>query len=117
MCVSALGDTSETQPLVEVLALREEHGIVTNRLGAKLGDGEIWRETAGHGANFRCLLEQSGEGQCAGQDKVGVPPVRVYLDRFAQALDSANYPPEINIGEPDEKVPLEEERIARAEPH
>src|SRR4051794_13502107 len=51
------------------------------------------------------------------QDKMGVPPVRVYLDRLAQALDSANYPSETNIGETDEKMPLEEKRIARAEPH
>src|SRR5271156_2519226 len=68
-------------------------------------------------ADFGCLCEQPAERQRAGQDEVGVSPVRVDFHRLAQALDAANHSPEIDIGETDEKVPLEEERIARTKPH
>ena len=53
----------------------------------------------------------------SGQHEMGVSPVRVDFDRFAQALDPANHTPEVDIGKTDEEMPLKEERIARAEAH
>ena len=60
---------------------------------------------------------ESCQGQGTSQHEVGVSPVRVDFNRLTQALDPARHSPEIDIGKADEKVPLEEERIARAEPH
>jgi hypothetical protein len=75
------------------------------------------RKTPGDGTDFGRLREQPAERQRTGQDEMGMSPVWVDFDRLAQALDTASHSPEINIGKTDEKVPLEEERIARTEPH
>jgi len=101
----------------EMLALCEERRIVTPRFGAELGDREMGRETPGDGAHFGRLRKQPGKAERAGQDEMGMSPVRIDLDHLAQALDAVNHSPEIDIGETDKKMPLEEERIARTEPH
>src|SRR5882724_6024240 len=44
---SVFRNARQLQPLVEVLALREVHRVVTHRFGTELGDGEIGREAPG----------------------------------------------------------------------
>src|SRR5215467_13927452 len=100
-----------------MLALRKEHRVVTHCFGAELGDGEMGSETLGDGADFGGLGEAPAKCQRARQHEVGVSPVGVDFDRLAQALDPASNAPAINIGKADEKMPLEEEWIARVEPH
>src|SRR5271167_3013276 len=79
--------------------------MVTHRFGAVFGDGDIGRQTVRDGTDFGRLREQPGKRQRTGQDEMGGSPVRVDFDRFAQALDTANHSPEIDIGKADEKVP------------
>src|SRR5580693_2110322 len=42
-------------------------------------------------------------------------PVRIELDRLPQTIDGANVPAEVEISQTDDKEPVREERIARAQ--
>jgi hypothetical protein len=71
LSVSVLRDPRQAQPAIEMLALREVHGVVARCPGAEPGDGEIGHQTLGDRTDFGCLREQPGERQRAGQDELG----------------------------------------------
>jgi hypothetical protein len=98
-----------------MLTLREVHRVVAGRSGAEPGDGKMGHETLGDRTDLGCLCEQPGKRQRTSQDELGESPIRIYLDRLAQALDPVDHPPEIDVGDADEEVPVEEERIARTQ--
>src|SRR5215472_18064869 len=100
-----------------MLALREVVRVVTRSSGAEPGDSEIGYQTLGDGSDFGCVRGQSGKRQRSSQDELRKSPIRIDLDRFAQALDPVNHSPEIHLADAHEEVPMKEERIARAQPH
>src|SRR6516162_903074 len=100
-----------------MLALRKVYRVVARRPGAEPGDGEIGHQTPADRTDFGGLCEQPGKRQYSSQDELGESPIRIDLDRFAQALDPVNHPPEIHLAYTHEEVPMKEERVARAQTH
>src|SRR3954453_22397798 len=100
-----------------MLTLREVDRVVAHHFAAELGDREIGRETPGNGTDLLCFREQPRKRQRAGQYELREPPVRVDLDRPAQACEAVNHASEIDVGNPDEEMPVEQQWIAGAEPH
>jgi hypothetical protein len=103
LSVSALRHSRQAHPPLHMLALREVHRLVARRPSAEPGDGEIGHQTLGDRTDFGCLREQPGKRQRAGQDKLGESPIRIDLNRLAQALDPMSHSPEIISATPMKK--------------